>query len=256
MRVHCSSISCSFGNVKVFEDFDMLFPERKVTAVLGPSGCGKTTLLNLISGVIQADGGSVFLEQSEGSGNSRIAYLFQEPRLLPWRTVRRNVEIVLEGIYERSRRRGLAEELLEAVGLADFADHYPHTLSGGMRQRVAVARAFAYPAQLMLLDEPFQALDLRLKLSLSGLFTGLWERDPRTSVFVTHDIQEALMLGDRIVVLSDRPARSIGDFENPMAVGERSLADRRLIELERDLYRLVAGQACGNTSHCRATIDA
>jgi len=214
----------------------MEFPEKQVTAVLGPSGCGKTTLLNLISGVISPAGGSVVVENG-----GRIGYLFQEPRLLPWKTVRRNVELVLEQIYERKRRRELANQFLDAVGLGEFLDYYPYALSGGMRQRVAIARAFAYPADLMLLDEPFQALDLRLKISLSTLFIRLWGRDPRTTVFVTHDIQEALILGDRIVVLSDRPARPVGEFENPMEAGRRELSDRRLNELERRLYGLLAG---------------
>ncbi len=236
MRIWCESLSCSFDSLEVFDELDMEFPEKQVTAVLGPSGCGKTTLLNLISGVISPAGGSVVVENG-----GRIGYLFQEPRLLPWKTVRRNVELVLEQIYERKRRRELANQFLDAVGLGEFLDYYPYALSGGMRQRVAIARAFAYPADLMLLDEPFQALDLRLKISLSTLFIRLWGRDPRTTVFVTHDIQEALILGDRIVVLSDRPARPVGEFENPMEAGRRELSDRRLNELERRLYGLLAG---------------
>lgn len=239
------------AGLTVFDGLDLDFPDKTVTAVLGPSGCGKTTLLNLISGVLKPQAGEVILESPERPnhranrpgriGYRRIGYLFQEPRLLPWKTVRRNVEIVLENIYEKERRMREAERFLSAVGLADFLDYYPFALSGGMRRRVAIARAFAFPAELMLLDEPFQALDLRLKMSLSSLFIDLWEKDPRTAVFVTHDIQEALILGDRIVTLSDRPARPTGEFENPLRAGERSISDERLIELERKLYGLLAG---------------
>ncbi len=242
MRIRCNSLWVSFNGLTVFENLNIEFPEKHVTAVLGPSGCGKTTLLNLISGVLQPDSGRVQIEEADGSGKTaRIGYLFQEPRLLPWRTVRGNVEIVLEGIYNSSERRAVAEQFLKAVGLDGFLDYYPHALSGGMRQRVAIARAFAFPAALMLLDEPFQALDLKLKLGLSTLFIGLWDRDPRTTVFVTHDIQEALILGDRITVLSERPARIAGEFENPLPAGERELSNPRLLELERRLYALLAG---------------
>ena len=244
MRILCSSLSISFEGLRVFEDLEMVFPPKEVTAVLGPSGCGKTTLLNLISGVLEPDAGDVMLEQTEDGeveNGGRIGYLFQEPRLLPWKTVRRNVEIVLEGIYGKSRRGKTAEEFLDSVGLGDFLDYYPYQLSGGMRQRVAIARAFAFPADIMLLDEPFQALDLRLKIGLSTLFLRLWGRDPRTTVFVTHDIQEALILGDRIVVLSDRPAGPIGEFDNPVQAGSRDLSEERLGELERRLYTLLAG---------------
>ncbi len=244
MRLRCSDLSLSYGNLTVFDGLDFVFPERKVTAVLGPSGCGKTSLLHIISGVLEADTGSVLLEQteeSEGENGGRIGYLFQEPRLLPWRSVRKNVEIVLEELYSSQERRRIAEEFLGAVGLSDFLDYYPRALSGGMRQRVAIARAFAFPAELMLLDEPFQALDLRLKLELTRLFLRLWRKYPRTTVFVTHDIQEALILGDRIVALSDRPAEIIGDFVNPLEAGRRNLSDEDLGLLERKLYALLAG---------------
>jgi NitT/TauT family transport system ATP-binding protein len=244
MRLRCSALSFSYGSLEVFKELDIDFPEKRVTAVLGPSGCGKTSLLHLISGVLSADSGSLLLEQTdeaEGKNGDRIGYLFQEPRLLPWKSVRRNVEIVLEEIYSAQQRRGIAEEFLGAVGLSDFLDYYPRALSGGMRQRVAIARAFAFPADLMLLDEPFQALDLRLKLELTRLFLRLWNKNPRTTVFVTHDIQEALVLGDRIIVLSDRPAEVVGEFENPLEAGRRSLSDEDIGLLERKLYALLAG---------------
>lgn len=242
MRIRCEALRFAFGDLAVFDGFDMAFPENTVTAVLGPSGCGKTTLFNLISGALRPDAGTVRIGNGTmRAGGARIARLFQEPRLLPWITVRRNVELVLETVRDKRQRAETARKFIAAVGLSDFQDARPDALSGGMRQRAAIARAFAYPADIMLLDEPFQALDLRRKLALVDLFLGLWKNVPRTTLFVTHDIQEAQLLGDRIVVLSDRPARLLGAFENPLPAARRNLSDERLAALGRDLYRLIAG---------------
>lgn len=242
MRIRCEALRFAFGDRPVFAGFDIAFPEKRVTAMLGPSGCGKTTLLNLTSGALRPDSGAVCIgDGGAGTNRPRIARLFQEPRLLPWKTVGQNVEIVLEAFFDKHRRAETAREYIEAVGLSDVRDAYPDALSGGMRQRAAIARAFAYPADLMLLDEPFQALDLKRKSAMVDLFRRLWEKDPRTTIFVTHDLQEAQLLGDRIVVLSDRPARLLGAFENPLPAARRNLSDERLAALGRDLYRLIVG---------------
>jgi len=231
MAIQCNELSFSFEKLTVFSSFSMHFPDRHVTAVLGPSGCGKTTLLNLISGLLQPQDGEILGREGE-----RISYLFQEPRLLPWMTVRRNIEIVLEPFYERPERRERALHFLELVGLQGFEEYFPQQLSGGMRQRSAIARAFAYPSHIMLMDEPFQALDLHRKLTLIEQFENLWSLDQRTALFVTHDIQEAMLLGDTIVVLYGPPAIAQKNLENPLPRAERSLKARPLLELEQELY--------------------
>lgn len=235
MPIQCNRLCLGFRDLKVFDDFSLELPDRHVTAILGPSGCGKTTLLNLISGLLSPDSGEVSGVQGE-----RISYLFQEPRLLPWKSVRKNIELVLTPFFTPDELAERSLSFLDMVGLSRFADYFPHELSGGMRQRAAVARAFAYPAGLMLMDEPFQALDLHLKLALIGLFEKLWTRDKRTALFVTHDIQEAVLLGDSIVVLYGPPAVIQRKIRNPIPREQRSLKEHGILELEQQLYSLLA----------------
>lgn len=224
------------GGEPVFSSFNMKIKSSSVTAILGPSGCGKTSLLNLVHGLLQPQAGSI----ETGAASSRKSYLFQEPRLLPWRTALQNIELVLKADHSKSESREIAARFLEAVGLAGFENYYPSSLSGGMRQRVAIARAFAYPAGMILMDEPFQALDLRLKMELTSLFLKLWTADNRTAVFVTHDINEALILGDEIIVLSgERPAGIKRIIENPLTVSDRNPDHPELMSIEAELYRLL-----------------
>ncbi len=231
-----------FRDTVVFDGLDADFRESGITAVLGPSGCGKTTLLNLLAGMTSPDSGSV----ETGAGRV-ISYLFQEPRLLPWFTVRQNVEFVLRERMGNRERSETVGRVLSLVGLEGSADAYPRQLSGGMKQRAALARAFAFPSDIILMDEPFQALDLALKLSLLDAFEDLWTAERRTAVFVTHDIQEAILLGDVIMILSQRPARIVGRLENPVPGPGRDLRDRSLLELERELYRIVLAGSSGRS---------
>jgi len=223
------------GSLVVLNDFTCKINPDSITALLGPSGCGKTTLLRLAGGLELPDSGSIELESSE---IGPISYLFQEPRLLPWYSVLTNVELVLRPLMsERTLRVERAMHFLEMVGLADFLRFKPDELSGGMRQRVAVARAFAFPGKVMLLDEPFQSLDHALRLSLLKAFTELWKNDRRTVLFVTHDIPEALLIADEVVCLSHRPARIIEDFSIKIPQEARSLGDESLILLQARIYR-------------------
>jgi NitT/TauT family transport system ATP-binding protein len=158
--------------------------------------------------------------------------------------VRQNLEFILPEEIERDERNTLIDHHLGLVGLHDFDHYYPSQLSGGMRQRVAIARAFIFPADIILMDEPFQALDLRIKLSLLTVFKRLWMeteevQHDKTALFVTHDVQEAILLGDRIVVLSERPARVRKKLVNTVARSERSLENEKILKMERDLYTLV-----------------
>ncbi len=232
------SSAAADGNTEIesiFKDFSMELPSSKVSVILGPSGCGKTTLLNLISNLLRPQAGSI-----SSSGNENISVLFQEPRLLPWRTVRRNIEIVLNNQLGAEQSARTAEHYLELVGLGDYMDYFPADLSGGMRQRAAIARAFAYPADTILMDEPFQALDLGLKINLTKLFAKLWIEDRRTSIFVTHDINEAILLGDEIFVFSaERPVRILEHLTNTQPHAERVLDSESSIEIEKKLYNLL-----------------
>ncbi len=224
-------IQHAYGGLKVLEDLSFDLPRETITCLLGPSGCGKTTLLHLVAGNLPLQGGSI-----TGIPPGGISYLFQEPRLLPWKTLQKNLDLVLKNSHLPMDREKIIAETLSLVELEPFAGYYPHQLSGGMRQRGALARAFAFPAELLLMDEPFQALDPALKLSLMEDFRRLWERDRRTTLLVTHNIQEATLLGDHILVLSKPPTRLITAVENPVSPGDRQPYGEGVLALERKLY--------------------
>jgi len=229
------NIYFSYPNQNIFKDFNIDIPASKVSVILGPSGCGKTTLLNIIHGIISPQSGVITKEN-----NNTISYLFQEPRLLPWKTVSNNIELILKKFYEQKQRQQITSQYLELIGLSEFADYYPAELSGGMRQRVAIARAFAYPAEIILMDEPFQALDPGLKLNLTKLFSSLWIKDNRTSLFVTHDTAEAIFLGDEIFVLSAvKPSTLVAHFINPVPRKERDQKNPECRKIEEKLYSLL-----------------
>ncbi len=225
-----------FGTNCVLQNITLEIAERRLICILGPSGCGKTTLLNLMAGLIRPDRGEL-----TGFSARRVSYIFQEPRLIGWQTVRGNIEFVLKEEMPAAERREVIDHYLDLVGLTGYGGHYPGQLSGGMRQRVAIARAFAYPSDLLLMDEPFNSLDLRLKLSLIGAFTGLWRRAGRTTIFVTHDIQEALLLGDEIVILTTGPAQISRILTVDLPHSERSLHHDQIIALEKELYQMLTG---------------
>lgn len=229
------NIYFSYPNQNIFRDFSIDIPASKVSVILGPSGCGKTTLLNIIHGIITPQKGIITKEH-----NNSISYLFQEPRLLPWKTVSYNIELILKNFYEKKERQQITNHYLELIGLSEFSNYYPAQLSGGMRQRVAIARAFAYPAEIILMDEPFQALDPGLKLNLTKLFSSLWIKDNRTSLFVTHDTAEAVFLGDEIFVLSAvKPSTLVAHFNNPVPREDRDQKNPECRNFEAKLYSLL-----------------
>jgi NitT/TauT family transport system ATP-binding protein len=181
--------------------------------LIGASGCGKSTLLNLVAGLDRPTGGEITV-------NGRISFMFQEPGLFPWLTARANVELALQARkVPRSERKARARELLESVQLGGFAAKLPHELSGGMRQRVALARALAQDADVLLMDEPFGALDAMTRDLLHDELDRVRERvgKPLTILFVTHNVREAVRLGDRVVLLSSRPGRVIEEYPVPIA---------------------------------------
>jgi NitT/TauT family transport system ATP-binding protein len=201
----------------VLESFDLDVAESEFLSIVGPSGCGKSTLLSIIAGLLRADAGSVLIDgqQRPRPGPDR-AMVFQEDAVFPWRTVGANVAYGLEmkGLPAAERAR-IVSDHLSLVGLSDVRELFPRQLSGGMRKRVDVARAMALAPEILLLDEPFAALDVMTKEQLQVDFLGLWTDRRMTAVFVTHDLEEALFLSDRVVVMSRGPARVIRDVEVP-----------------------------------------
>ena len=222
------------AQLPVLSDFSLEIDPGTITALVGPSGCGKTTLLRLIGALEQPDSGTIEKSRDEVGP---LSYLFQEPRLLPWHSVLANVELVLRPWYQdKEERIERSMKFLRMVGLEDYARFKPDQLSGGMRQRVAIARAFAYPGHIMLLDEPFQSLDTHLRWSLVEAFLTLWEADKRTTVYVTHDISEALLMADTVIRLTSRPMQISRSYRIDTTRNNRSLADPEFIDLQRSFY--------------------
>jgi sulfonate transport system ATP-binding protein len=183
--------------------------DKEFVCILGSSGCGKTTLLRMIAGLDTAESGSIFLDRQEIRGTSpKVGMVFQEYSLFPWRTVIDNIAFGLEmqGMAREERYR-IAEHYLNLVNLAQFRDNFPSELSGGMRQRVAVARALALDPVLLLMDEPFGALDAQTRNMLQQELLEIWEKTKKTIIFITHSVDEAVYLSDRIIVLTPRPGR-------------------------------------------------
>ncbi len=230
------NVEKSYGDLRVLAGLSLDVERDRILVVLGPSACGKTTLLSLIAGLTGADAGEV-----KGLTGKEVSYIFQEPRLLDWLTVTENIAFVLRDRFPRAALPALIRPYLEHMGLSAYADYYPRRLSGGLRQRVAVARALAYPSRILLMDEPFKSLDLGLKLEMIRLFLELWAAAPRTVVCVTHDVKEALLLADRVVVLTDRPTvvRSPHDIGIPRA--ERRVDDLALLGMEREIVGELLG---------------
>jgi len=192
--------SVTFGSVEVFRELSLEISKGEFVAVVGPSGCGKTTLLNLFSGFLKPSLGSV-------TCLGRVRMVYQHDSLFPWQTAAQNIALGLRDLSSEAERERQLKEMLRLINLEEFAGHYPHQLSGGMRQRVELARALAGDTDILLLDEPFSSLDYLTRLRMRRELARMLEELPRTVVLVTHDIEEAAQLADRIVVLSDRPAR-------------------------------------------------
>lgn len=205
---------------KALDDVSLDVGSGEFVTILGPSGCGKSTLLNVVSGLDDQFAGTMSLgrQTRTAEGRTRIAYLFQEPRLLPWRTVRSNIEFALEAAgVPVAEWRDRCGKWIDLVGLGGFADFYPVQLSGGMQQRAAIARAFSIEPDILLMDEPFSALDELTARRMRQELLSLWESERRTVLFVTHNSLEAVYLSDRILIMSKGPGSRIRD--------EISLAD-------------------------------
>jgi NitT/TauT family transport system ATP-binding protein len=216
--IRISDLTIQYGGFVAVERFTLSIDEGEFICLLGPSGCGKTTVLNAIAGFIAPSAGTLAVNGKpvHAPGPDR-GMVFQEYALFPWLTVRQNVEYGprVKGV-RREALRGISRHYLELVQLADFGDHYPNQLSGGMRQRVAIARALANQPSILLMDEPFGALDALTRETLQDEVVKIWSAERRTCVFVTHSIAEAVYLADRIVVMATRPGRMKDVVVNPL----------------------------------------
>jgi ABC-type nitrate/sulfonate/bicarbonate transport system ATPase subunit len=222
-------VSHRYGAVPVLNDLNLVVNPGEVVVLVGPSGCGKTTILNLLSGHLEPDSGSIHRE-------GIIRTVYQHDGLFPWLTVSENIAIGLRSIEDGMRREAELAELLALIHLEGFENHYPHQLSGGMRQRVELARVLAGDSDILLMDEPFSALDYQARLRMRKELVRLLEKRPRTVVFVTHDIEEAAQLADRVLVLSKRPATICRELPIK-ALRPRGLTDSAVIETMDEILK-------------------
>jgi ABC-type nitrate/sulfonate/bicarbonate transport system ATPase subunit len=229
-----------FNGLSVFERLAFSVRKNEFLCVLGKSGCGKTTLANLMTGLVHATVGGVLIDGVPvDPKRHELAFVFQEPSLWPWRNVSDNIRIGMEikrVPVDEARRR--LEEMIHLVGLKGFETYYPYQISGGMKQRVAIARAFAVDADLILMDEPFGALDAQTRQNMQAELLRIWERRKHTVVFITHSLEEAIYLAERIIVLGDKPATIKGDFSVPLA-RPRDFSYPGFIELRKRLGELI-----------------
>ena len=209
MNIVIDSLYKTFGSISALENINLQFQGGEFVTVLGASGCGKTTLLHLLAGLTSPSKGNIFIdgEVKDQPGEDRVV-VFQQAGLFPWLTVEENIEfgLSLHSVPKAERHRASAD-ILRTIGLENFARHKPYELSGGMQQRVAIARALVMKPKVLLMDEPFGALDAQTRSAMQTFLTALWDQLRCTIVFITHDIDEAIFLGTRLVVLSSRPGR-------------------------------------------------
>lgn len=232
------------NQLPVLKDISLTVERGEFVSLLGPSGSGKSTLFHLIGGLLTPDQGHIYMDGEDVTGTrGRISYMPQQPALFPWRTTLDNVLLGQENAPDsvkgpRREAREEARRRLDEVGLGKFADAYPHTLSGGMQQRAAFLRAMLSPQELMLLDEPFSALDELTRADMQQWLLQMWERNRRSVLFITHSIEEALLLSDRIYVLSARPASVLQVVDVPFARPRGDItADKDFVELKHELSR-------------------
>jgi NitT/TauT family transport system ATP-binding protein len=194
------NVSKQYGNLELLKDFNISFERNKITCLFGPSGVGKTTIANIVAGIVPVDKGC-----RDGIGNSLFSYVFQEPRLLKWYNVYDNIDFVLKDIYKPDKRVEIVDSYLKMVELYEYKEYKIDELSGGMAQRVSLARAFAYPSDILIMDEPFKGFDFKLKNEMISLFKRMWNLSQKTVIFITHDVEEAINLSHTIYILKNRP---------------------------------------------------
>lgn len=231
------------GKTVALNGVNLDIAENEFICVVGPSGCGKSTLLNIIAGLLEPTSGAVYLDgkQIEGTGVER-GVVFQQYALFPWRTVLKNVMFGLEmKKVPKDQAMEIAKKYIKAVGLEGFENAYPKELSGGMKQRVAIARAYAANPEVLLLDEPFGALDAQTRVQLQTELLNTWEHEKKTCFFITHDVDEAIILAQRVIIMSARPGRikRIVDIDIPYPRTQETKSDPRFLELKAEIWNEV-----------------
>lgn len=211
MNISIRNLNKSYGNEEIFKNFNLDLYDDKVNCIIGKSGCGKSTLLNIIAGLIEIQSGEI-----QGISLKDISYIFQEDRLIEWLTVKENLELALKKYYDSSILGEKIDELLELVGISDIKNKYPNSLSGGMKQRVNIARAFGKPSKVILMDEPFKSLDYKLKYTIIDEFRVLLNKEKRMVILVTHDLDEAIYFQGNILVFSNKPVEVKGTFNKDL----------------------------------------
>lgn len=246
-KVEIRNLDVRFGRganqIEAVSDVNINIQPGEFVSILGPSGCGKSTLLNVVAGFVKRSGGSVLVDGADvlGPGAER-GMVFQQYSLFPWMTVRKNVEfgLKMQG-RPRSEREAAARTLLGLAGLLAFENHYPDQLSGGMKQRVGIVRALATSPQVLLMDEPFGALDAQTRVVMQQILTNMWQRFRLSVLFITHDIDESIFLSDKVYVMTARPGRIKAEIEVPLArprVAEMTTSTE-FMELRRQLHELI-----------------
>lgn len=227
------NVSVTLGDKVVFKDFFATFSGGEITCILGASGVGKTTVLNLVSNSVKYEG-------KVETGGGAVSYMFQDERLVPSLSVVKNLELVLKSkIASKIEREKMIDDILEKVELSGEKNNYPFKLSGGMARRVALARAFVYPSEILLMDEAFTGADAALKSRLISLFLKLYSLNKKTVVYVTHSIDEALLLSHRVIVIAGSPATIVLDEKIPLDIFSRTLTDTSLDDIRRKLLAAV-----------------
>jgi NitT/TauT family transport system ATP-binding protein/taurine transport system ATP-binding protein len=249
------SVSLTFrgghSTARILEDINLRLYSTDFVCVLGPSGCGKTSLLNILAGYLTDIEGTVLIDNRPHLGPSpKVGVVFQSPNLFPWLTAFKNIEFGLRmsGV-EKKLREQKVQELLEIISLENQAALLPYQMSGGMRQRVAIARALALDSKIVLLDEPFSALDALTREMMQQHLRRIWHKADRCFFFITHDVQEALLLANRLIVMSACPGRIFSDFQNPLRQGDHTdfeslRADPQFPKLRADLLEMIQGNSC------------
>ncbi len=251
MRVLLDDVTKTYADrsasaVEALAGISVTAEDEELLAIVGPSGCGKSTLLNMVAGLLAPSAGSIAFEGELPAGRPPTAMVFQEFALFPWRTVQTNVEL---GLEERglpaAERRAVARRFIELTGLGGFETKYPHQLSGGMRQRVGLARALAVEPAVLLMDEPFSALDAQTRQLMQEELLAIWERTRQTILYVTHNIHEAVWMADRVVVLSRRPGRvlEIVPVKLPRPRTEAMLGEPGFVQAVERIWTLIKSQA-------------
>lgn len=218
MTFNIKNINKTYGNKVIFRDFEIDFYRDKVNCIIGKSGCGKTTLLNIISGVTKSD-----IEDFETLERFKLSYIFQEDRLIQWLTVEENIKLIGKKYYDESVIDSVCDKYLELVGIGEYKKYYPQMLSGGIRQRVNIARAFICPSKVIIMDEPFKSIDAKNKKMIIERLKEIFKKEKRTAIFVTHDIEEALLLADKIFILGDSPVNIKDILDNNKNLEKNSL---------------------------------